>query len=99
MRLCHKIVDILDSTRIHFVDHTERLSPSFQEKKQVKMSGDQAVSQLILVILAIFIPPLAIFLHAPESEKCGMHFWLNILLCIFFWIPGILHAAWYVFAR
>ena len=26
------------------------------------------------------------------------HFWINIILCIFFWIPGVLHALWVVLA-
>jgi uncharacterized membrane protein YqaE (UPF0057 family) len=50
-------------------------------------------SQVILIILAIFLPPLAVFL---AGENCGMHFWLNVLLCCFLWVPGILHALWVI---
>jgi uncharacterized membrane protein YqaE (UPF0057 family) len=52
-----------------------------------------AVSQVILIILAFFLPPLSVLL---AGENCGMHFWLNILLCCLFWVPGILHALWYI---
>ena len=38
-------------------------------------------------ILAIILPPLAVLL-------CGkpVQFLLNIILTIFFWIPGVIHA-------
>jgi len=66
------------------------------------MSGgnDESVCEdIVLIIIAIFIPPLAVFLKAPADEKCGGHFWLNILLCILGVIPGLLHAIWYVVAK
>jgi len=57
------------------------------------MAGQESgVSKVLLVILAIFLPPLAVFL----ADGCGSQFWLNVLLCIFFWIPGIIHAIWFV---
>lgn len=43
---------------------------------------------LILLIIAIFLPPLGVFLQVGF----GGHFWLSILLTLFGWIPGILHA-------
>lgn len=55
-------------------------------------SGNK-VSTAILVILAIFLPPLAVCL---DGDGINGHFWLNILLCIFFWVPGVLHALWCV---
>ncbi len=45
---------------------------------------------LIRIILAIFIPPLAVFLKVG----LGLHFWLNILLWILGVVPGIIHAIW-----
>lgn len=38
-------------------------------------------------VLALLLPPLAVLL-------CGkpIQFLLNILLCLFFWIPGVIHA-------
>ena len=47
---------------------------------------------VIRIILAILIPPVAAFL----TVGLGLHFWLNILLSIFFWVPGIIHALWLV---
>lgn len=47
---------------------------------------------VIRIILALLIPPLAAFL----TVGIGLHFWLNILLTIFFWVPGMIHALWLV---
>lgn len=42
----------------------------------------------MLYLIAILAPPLAVLL-------CGkpVQFLLNLLLCLFFWIPGMVHAA------
>lgn len=47
---------------------------------------------LVRIILAIFLPPVAAFL----TVGIGLHFWLNILLTIFFFVPGSIHAIWLV---
>lgn len=39
-------------------------------------------------LLAILIPPFAVYL----KEGGGGHFWLNILLTLFFYLPGLVHA-------
>ncbi|MEM9165065.1 MAG: YqaE/Pmp3 family membrane protein [Cyanobacteria bacterium P01_F01_bin.4] len=46
---------------------------------------------LILIICAIFLPPLAVFLKVGF----GGDFWINLLLTIFgLYILGIVHAVW-----
>ena len=50
------------------------------------------MSKLILIILAILLPPLAVYL----ATKSGKQTLLNIVLCIFFWVPGILHALYLI---
>ncbi len=47
---------------------------------------------LLRILLAIFIPPLGVFLQ----EGIGKHFWINILLTLLGYIPGIVHAAWII---
>ena len=47
---------------------------------------------LLRIIIAIFLPPLAAFLTVGIT----LHFWLNILLTIFFFVPGMIHALWLV---
>lgn len=46
-------------------------------------------STLLLLLLAIFIPPLAVFLYEGSwTNRCT----INLLLCLFFVFPGIIHA-------
>ena len=59
-------------------------------KKSVKKG--KRVDKVILIILAIILPPLAVYLH----KGAGKDLVINIVLCIFFWIPGIIHALWLV---
>lgn len=47
---------------------------------------------VIRVILAILLPPLGVFLQVG----LGKHFWINILLTILGYIPGIVHAIWVI---
>ena len=47
---------------------------------------------IVRIILALLLPPVAAFL----TVGIGLHFWLNILLSIFFWVPGMIHALWLV---
>lgn len=48
--------------------------------------------QIVKILLAIFIPPIAAFLQVGVS----MHFFLNIVLWILGGIPGIAHGLWLV---
>ncbi|MDA0340437.1 MAG: YqaE/Pmp3 family membrane protein [Proteobacteria bacterium] len=47
---------------------------------------------VIRIILALLLPPVAAFL----TVGIGLHFWLNIILSVFFWVPGMIHALWLV---
>ena len=49
---------------------------------------------LLRILIAILLPPLGVFLEVG----LGKHFWLNILLTILGYIPGIVHAV-YIIAR
>ena len=54
--------------------------------------ADETTNTLLLVIIAILLPPLAVWL---KSNSLGSTL-LNLVLCIFFWLPGLLHALWVV---
>lgn len=54
--------------------------------------GDEATMDVIRILLAILLPPVGVFLQVG----LGLHFWLNILLTIFGYIPGIVHAVWII---
>jgi uncharacterized membrane protein YqaE (UPF0057 family) len=47
---------------------------------------------IIRIICAIILPPLGVFL----TVGIGFEFWLNILLTILGFIPGIVHAIWVI---
>lgn len=47
------------------------------------------------VVLAVLLPPLGIFLQ----EGFGKQFWLNVLLTLLGYIPGLVHAVWILARR
>jgi uncharacterized membrane protein YqaE (UPF0057 family) len=47
---------------------------------------------IIKIIAALVLPPLAAFMEVG----LGMHFWLNIVLTLFGYFPGLLHALWLI---
>jgi len=49
---------------------------------------------IIRIILSILLPPLGVFLQVG----LGMHFWLNILLTLLGYFPGLIHAI-YIIAK
>ncbi len=57
-----------------------------EEKKEDKFM------ELLKIILAILLPPLGVFLQVG----LGKHFWLNIVLTILGYLPGIVHAVWVI---
>lgn len=49
-------------------------------------------ASFLLILLAIVLPPLAVAL----SAGLGGRFWLNILLTLLGYLPGLVHAVWVV---
>lgn len=47
---------------------------------------------VLRIVLAIFLPPVAAFL----TVGFGLYFWLNLILTLLFFIPGVIHALWLV---
>ncbi len=47
---------------------------------------------LIRILLAILLPPLGVLLQTG----IGKHFFINILLTLLGYIPGIVHAVWII---
>lgn len=50
---------------------------------------------VLRVILAVLLPPLGVFLEVG----LGKHFWLNVLLTLLGYVPGIVHALYVIFTR
>lgn len=60
------------------------------ERTQDSMLGD-----LLKIILAVILPPLGVFLEVG----LGKHFWINIILTLLGYIPGIIHAVYIIASR
>ena len=49
---------------------------------------------ILVLIATILLPPLGVFLQVG----IGKHFWINIVLTLFGYLPGIIHAV-YIIAK
>ncbi|MFN8539728.1 MAG: YqaE/Pmp3 family membrane protein [Thermomicrobiales bacterium] len=47
---------------------------------------------VIRVILAILLPPVGVFFKVG----LGLQFWLNIVLTLLGYVPGLVHAIWII---
>lgn len=74
-------------------DRKEKINDAKKALKQYKLDkkagAEPSTNTLLLVILAILIPPLAVYLH---EGKINGKFWLDLLLTILFVVPGIIYA-------
>jgi uncharacterized membrane protein YqaE (UPF0057 family) len=50
---------------------------------------------VLRVLLAIVLPPLGVFLQVG----LGLQFWLNVLLTLLGYVPGIVHAVYIIVRR
>lgn len=67
------------------VEQTIPVGNDFGQTSEIKQTQ---VDQVVLVILAIFIPPLAVFL----KSGLGTEFWIDLILTILGWFPGTIYA-------
>ncbi len=54
--------------------------------------ADTEMNKLFLIIAAILLPPVAVGL----KRGVGMALVINIILCLLFYLPGMIHALWVV---
>lgn len=50
---------------------------------------------IIRIILAILLPPVGVFLQVG----LGLQFWINVILTILGYVPGIIHALYIILTR
>ena len=50
------------------------------------------MGDIIRIVIAIVLPPLGVFLQVG----LGKDFWINILLTLLGYIPGLVHAIWII---
>lgn len=73
-----------------------------KEFKAAKKRGeDPSTNTILLVILAILLPPLAVYLH---EGKINTKFWISVLLSLLaffgliFYLPAIIYALYVILA-
>jgi uncharacterized membrane protein YqaE (UPF0057 family) len=47
---------------------------------------------VVRIILSVLVPPLGVFLQVGLRRQ----FWLNVLLTILGYVPGLVHAVWVI---
>ena len=62
-----------------------------QMSELVSKSNDHK-GDVVRVLLSIILPPVGVFLQVG----IGIHFWLNLLLTLLGYVPGIIHAVWVI---
>lgn len=50
------------------------------------------MADLIRILLSVLIPPLGVFLQVG----IGIDFWINIVLTLLGYFPGLIHAIWVI---
>lgn len=53
------------------------------------------IEDVLLVIVAILLPPVAVFL----MKRPLVDILINIILTLFFWIGGVIHALYLMYQR
>jgi uncharacterized membrane protein YqaE (UPF0057 family) len=69
----------------------QEMKDAVKQYKQDVKNGNRATDDatLLLIILAILLPPLAVFLY---TEEIGSKFWISLLLTLLFFVPGVIYA-------
>jgi uncharacterized membrane protein YqaE (UPF0057 family) len=61
-----------------------------KEAKAAKRAGNAPeTNTILLVILALLLPPLAVYLHQGEINT---KFWISLILTLLFFVPGVIYA-------
>jgi uncharacterized membrane protein YqaE (UPF0057 family) len=47
---------------------------------------------ILRIVLAVILPPLGVFLQVGLTK----HFWINVLLTLLGYVPGLVHAVWVI---
>ena len=74
-------------------ERAERMRSVKEELRSLRRSGleprEGDINTLLLVIIAILLPPLAVGLYEHGLTK---RFWIDLLLWLLFYIPGLIYA-------
>lgn len=71
----------------------KKVVKEYKAAKKAGTASEPSTSTLLLVILAILLPPLAVYLH---QGTINCKFWLSLLLTLLFWLPGVIYALFVI---
>ncbi len=60
-----------------------------------KPTTDTAGGDLFRIILSVFLPPVGVAMEVGFSTQ----FWINVVLTLLGYIPGVIHALWIILRR
>jgi uncharacterized membrane protein YqaE (UPF0057 family) len=94
------------SVTVHHYGPARNDSPNFQDPEEWNEAHHMVLERLhrpnhdpkgrpmdiVRILLAILLPPLGVFLQVG----LGLQFWVNILLTLLGYIPGIIHAIYII---
>ncbi|HEX4857890.1 MAG TPA: YqaE/Pmp3 family membrane protein [Usitatibacteraceae bacterium] len=56
---------------------------------------DSMLGDVFKIVLAVILPPLGVLMEVG----LGLHFWINILLTLLGFVPGVVHAVYIIATR
>lgn len=68
---------------------------SKEKEMPLEHTQDSMLGDVFKIILAVILPPLGVFLEVG----LGKHFWINIVLTLLGYVPGIIHAIYIIAKR
>jgi uncharacterized membrane protein YqaE (UPF0057 family) len=74
------------------IKEAKKLMKDYKADKRAGRAAE--TDQVLLAILAILLPPLAVYL---KEEEVNTKFWISLILTLLFWIPGVIFALLVVF--
>lgn len=60
------------------------------------MGDGTSVRTCALFVVSFFCPPMAVLIARGELDS---YFWVNLLLTLLAWLPGVAHALWVLCTR
>ena len=66
-----------------------RINAVKKELKSFRKQKSADEKTILYVILAILLPPLAVYLH---QEAINTKFWISLILTLLFWVPGVIYS-------
>ena len=89
--------DLMNLSRKERHERIKEAKIELKNLKRARRSGDNvSTNQVLLIVLAILLPPLAVYLHEGVINN---KFWLDLILTLLFFVPGIIYALIVVLAK